>query len=125
MKRLALSIVGVIAVLCVIAFGARSWLSQHINTTHPTDSVLEARFQQHEVEFALLVDMSHVDLKVVRISPEFTWLDHNAAWPRSESELGFSKERWNEYRKLFKTLELDGGILQDTEGGITYLISST
>src|SRR5436853_319033 len=91
MKRLALSIVGVIAVLCVIAFGARSWLSQHINTTDPTDSVLETRFQQHEVELALLVDMSHVDLKVVRIAPEFTWLDHNAAWPRSESELGFSK----------------------------------
>ena len=124
MKRLALSIVCVVAVLCAIAFGARSWWSQFINAPHPTDSILEARFHQHEAEFDGLVDMSHADLKVVRITSDFTWLEHNSAWPRPESELGFSKERWNQYRALFKVLGLDGGILQETGGRVTYLISS-
>jgi hypothetical protein len=81
------------------------------DTPHPSDDSLIQNFQNHEADFELLVRMAKEDSHVVRIASDFTWTDTNAAWPRPESELGFSAERWDEYRRLFKKLELKAGIL--------------
>jgi hypothetical protein len=52
---------------------------------------------------------------VQRIASEFTWLQNNAGWPRPESELGFSRQRWDEYRKLFKELKITGGLARSPQ----------
>jgi len=78
----------------------------------PTDAELSQRFTKHGREFEQLVAMAKADKEVIRIAPDFTWTASNFAWPRPESELGFSVERWNEYRHLFQTLGLEGGVLR-------------
>lgn len=93
---------------------------------HPSDEALEKTFQTHEAEFDKLIGMVKENPKVVRIAHDFTWLDTNTAWPRPESELGFSKERWNEYRHLFRELKLKGGINRPEHiDGVTFLMAST
>ncbi len=74
--------------------------------SHPRDRSLEEAFRSHETDFDKLASMSSVDSKVLRISPSFTRLNDNYAWPRPDAELGFPKERWEEYRRLFSSLGL-------------------
>src|SRR5229473_1251573 len=100
-----------------------AWLGN--DSPHPTDADLEETFRHHEVEFTKLIAMSKIDSRVTRIAPDFTWLDDNSRWPRSDSELGFSRERWNEYRQLFKRLGLKGGINRPLDVETVYLIAST
>lgn len=92
---------------------------------HPSDAALEAMFSEHEADFEKLIAMSNADAKVVRIAPDFTWLDDNARWPRPETEIGFSQERWNEYRELFKVLSLTKGLARHPDGQTIELIAST
>jgi|SRR5207253_7033743 len=74
---------------------------------HPTDNVLLDNFRAHEEDFNTLIKMANEDSHVVRIASDFTWLDSNYNWPRPEAEPGFSKERWEKYRSLFKVLQLE------------------
>ena len=92
----------------------------------PGDGDLQETFRQHEADFNRLVSMSNVDSKVIRIAPSFTRLDDNYAWPRPDSELGFSKERWDEYRKLFSSLRLTEGLERPAdEPEVILMIAST
>jgi hypothetical protein len=91
---------------------------------HPSDKYLKKMFVSHEADFNKLVEMSNADLHVVRIAPDFTWLDNNAGWPRPESELGFSRQRWDEYRSLFSKLGLKSGILNYQPDLILFLAST-
>lgn len=77
---------------------------------HPPDSRLIANYQSHEADFQKMIRMVKDDSNVVRISPDFTMLGDNYKWPRPESELGFTKERWEEYRQIFRKLELEDGV---------------
>ena len=78
----------------------------------PTDAELGQRLAEHRNDFEQLVAMAKADKQLTRIASDFTWTTNNLAWPRPESELGFSVERWNEYRRLFQTLGLEGGVLR-------------
>jgi hypothetical protein len=78
----------------------------------PTDADLSKRFADHCKEFEQLVEMAKSDKEVVRIAPDFTWTTSSVAWPRPDSELGFSKDRWDTYRRLFRTLSIEAGILR-------------
>ena len=70
--------------------------------------------------------MADEDSKLIRIASDFTWLEGNLNWPRPESELGFSKQRWDEYRLLFKKLGLQGGVMRRSGmPGTIFLIAST
>lgn len=40
------------------------------------------------------------------IRSKFTYLATDASWPRTD--IGFSQDRWNEYRDLFRELNIDG-----------------
>jgi hypothetical protein len=94
------------------------------DSPHPSDQYLGKTFIAYEADFEKLVRMSNEDSHVIRIAPDFTWLDNNAAWPRPESELGFSKQRWDEYRSLFSKLELKSGVLNYQPDLILFIASS-
>lgn len=125
MKLLFLGVFSAAAVLAVDVLIVRSTMKQYADLSQPSDATLEANFKLHESDLQLLVNMSEADNKVIRISSEFTWLDDNAAWPRPESQLGFSEARWDQYRKLFKAIGLAGGITREKSGDVTYLIFSS
>lgn len=124
-KLAASGFIALAFVALALLLAARLSVFEYKDSPHPDDANLEAVFRQHEAEFNRLVEMSRVDRRVIRIAPDFTWLDDNAGWPRPESELGFPKERWEEYRRLFKQLGLSNGILQNRAAGTTYLIASS
>lgn len=127
-SNLKLLFLGVFSATAMLAAGMlilRSTMTHYGDLSQPNDAILEANFKQHESDLDLLVRMSQADAHVVRITDDFTWLDNNAAWPRPKSELGFSEERWAQYRKLFRTAGLEGGITREKSGDVTYLIFSS
>ena len=81
----------------------------------PTDSELIKRFADRRKDLEQLVAMAKTDKDLVRIAPDFTWTTSSVAWPRPDSALGFSKDRWDAYRRLFRTLGLDAGVLRPPE----------
>ncbi len=125
-KRFAFLSVGVLSILVIFVIAA-IFLSTifSYDKKHPTDSDLEVTFSKHEKDFDRLIQMSKTDSKVIRIANTFTWLDDNVSWPRPDSELGFSKERWDEYNRIFSELDLDAGLLQYPNAGVFYLIASS
>lgn len=123
LKHILLSVGGVGVV--VVVFCAVTYLSfSSIDAPHPSDQELEANFFKNEADFDALVRMAQADPKVVRLAPDFNWLDHTAAWPRPESEWGLSNERWDEYRKLFRKLGLPTGISNLQPDGVMLFASS-
>lgn len=80
------------------------------DNAHLSDFELLQNFQAHEKDFEKLASMATEDVKVVRIAHDFTWLDDNLSWPRPESQIGFSKQRWDRYRSLFNKVGLKAGI---------------
>ncbi len=110
----------ILVALFTTAFSAECGIS-----SHPADVALEKIFRQHEAEFSRLVVMSRADSRVMRIAPNFTWLTDNASWPRSGDELGFSQERWDEYRQLFRMLGLKDGLVRYADADLIYLFASS
>ena len=91
----------------------------------PSDATLEREFAAHRSTFERLATMAEEDRRVVRIAPDFTWLEDNLAWPRPDSKLGFSVERWNQYRQIFRELSLDVGTNRRMDKpGVLFLIAS-
>ncbi len=88
------------------------------------DPRLQIIFGQNTKDFEKLRSMAQQDVHVIRIASDFTWLDSNNKWPRSE--VGFSDARWDEYRKLFKELFLTEGIFrtEDYPGAIFFIARS-
>ncbi len=100
-KQVVLLSVCGLAAIFLVPLLIFSLISLEENAPHPSDQSLTKIFFAHEADFGKLVNMSNEDSHVVRIASDFTWLDNNAGWPRPDSELGFSKQRWDEYRSLF------------------------
>lgn len=80
---------------------------------HPSDGELMRRFEDNRDAFSQLVAMSDQDSNVIRVAPDFTRLKTNWQWPREDSLLGFSRHRWDQYRSLFRTLQLQTGLFRD------------
>lgn len=80
-----------------------------------SDEELIDKFKARRTDFEMLVEMANQDRRLVRIASDFTWLDDNLNWPRPESDLGFSKDRWDQYRSLFVRLGLRGGLSRRTD----------
>lgn len=91
---------------------------------HIRDEVLLNNFQQHKADFDLLARMAKQDSNMVRIADDFTWTTDSVAYPRPESELGITNERWEEYKKIFKKIKLDNGIL-NYQPDKTFLMASS
>ena len=73
-----------------------------------SDGKLKDVFDKNIDDFKRLATMSEQDRHVVRIDFDFTALDTDSSWPRKD--LGFSKQRWEEYRILFRKLGITSGI---------------
>lgn len=86
---------------------------------------MEKTFQLHESDLNNLVGMSNEDSKIIGIANDFTRLENNWDWPRPESEIGFSRQRWDEYRRLFKKIGTKYGINRGEEGSISIPMSAT
>lgn len=78
---------------------------------HYSDETLTEVFQKNKTDFDLLARMAQEDANMIRIADDFTWTKDSAAFPRPESEMGITKERWDDYKKLFVKLGLKAGIL--------------
>ena len=92
----------------------------------PTDAELTKRLADHRQDFDQLIAMVKTDKELVRIAPDFTWTTTSSAWPRPASELGFTTQRWDEYRRLFQTLGLEAGVLRRSDLSDTiYLFAQT
>ena len=114
-----------LSVLCLIALlASQGACSAVFDDSHSSDAALIRNFELHEQDFNKLIEMAKVDSHVVRIAYDFTWVDTNYHWPRPESELGFTKERWDEYKRMFSRLGLKKGLSWTSDGAIV-LIAST
>ena len=74
----------------------------------PSDLALRDRFRANQSDYDRLIKMSNEDSRVVVVKDNFTYLDTDASWPRKD--IGFSEERWSEYKQLFRKLGIEGGI---------------
>jgi hypothetical protein len=111
-------------ILLVISAGCDPFNS---NSKHPSDQKLMLLLQKNESSFNKLVAMSNTDSNVIRIAFDFTRLESSWAWPRPGSELGFSNERWDEYRDLFRKLGLKDGISREnnSNGPVIFFTASS
>lgn len=114
LKVIAVGLVlSAVAVLALAAAKSRS----------TSDEAVRARLFAHRADFERLVAMAKEDKHLVRIAPNFTWLDEDSSWPRKN--VGISKERWNDYRRLFNSVGATQGIVEgDNPSGIAFPISS-
>lgn len=94
-----LSLFGSLGVLALLGCGR-----------HPSDVTLLERFAANRAKFALLVAMSDVDQRVIRIAHDFTRVEGGLVWPAGNSLQGISTERWAQYRALFRQLGLESGL---------------
>ncbi|HEX8774518.1 MAG TPA: hypothetical protein VF735_13160 [Pyrinomonadaceae bacterium] len=112
----------IVALLMFIAGVATVRLRKSYSPPHATDSALTKNFSDHQADFNILVKMANEDSRVRIIESSFVGLDNkdgwppsiylheNEAWPRSEAELGFTKQQWDKYRSLFQKLNLESGM---------------
>lgn len=85
--------------------------------SHPSDQVLEQRLRSHQSDFDNLVRMLEEDSDVVSITYKNAFMEN-----RSTRQL--PKDRLDEYRRLFKKLQLEGGIQRDRKGFILLMAST-
>jgi hypothetical protein len=98
--------VGLVLIAAALALAAPSSRST-------SDEALRARFVAHRADFERLVAMANEDKHLVRIAPDFTWLDDDVAWPRKD--VGISEQRWNDYRELFQRVGTKDGIVRSED----------
>lgn len=86
------------------------------------DPELVTSFHRNADALDTLRAMAQQDARVIRIAKDFTGLESTTEWPRKD--IGFSEERWNEYRSLFEKLSLAEGIVrsEDFPGAIFFIV---
>jgi hypothetical protein len=89
----------------------------------PSDTTLRSQFQSHRFELDTLARMSQEDADGIRITDNFTRLEKDWAWARPNSKTGITREKWNQYRRLFREVELSG--LDKDKVGNVYLVAAT
>ncbi len=101
LKILGFVCVGVLAVISLLWWGC----APH----QPSDQSLEKRFYKQRADLERLVAIMDEDWRMSRIAPEFTWRQDSVAWPRPESQWGISRQRWDDYRRIFAQAGFEGG----------------
>ena len=87
--------------------------------TAPLDSKLEHTFSDHRNDFDTLVRMSDEDSKVIRIAYDFTWVvGEKKSGEMADRPIGFSRQRWEEYKTFFRKLNLEAGLSRAESGEI-------
>jgi len=108
--------------LLTFAMGVGSVVLSSFSVSHAPDFVLIRNFCDDEADFNWLAKMANEDSSLRTITSSYVWLENNddwahsivlhenVAWPRSELEVGFTNQRWTEYRGMFRKLSLESGI---------------
>lgn len=73
----------------------------------PSDAKVKELFYANRDDFNRLVQMSEQDVRVVRITFDFTIMDTDSGPQRN---VGLTPERWQEYRVIFRKLGLTDGL---------------
>ena len=87
---------------------------------HPSEVRLRRSFGDHEAEYTRLLTMAREDRELTRIAPTFT-VAHGSG-PSMDGH-GITRERWNEYRRLFKVVGAKDGLTQD-EDACSFTVSA-
>jgi hypothetical protein len=112
MKLLKIFGLGILAFLALIAL-----LLWFIGPHQPSDRSLENRFYKQRPVLERIVAMMNEDAQMSRIATDFTWRQDSAAWPRPETDWGISRERWDEYRKIFDREGFKDGVSRNAKTG--------
>jgi len=89
----------------------------------PPDSELEVIFRNDRAVFEELVRMSDEDPNVIRIAYDFTWVA-GLGLNTDSGQLGFSEERWEEYKTRFRKLQLETGVDRGKDGSVWFVAFS-
>ena len=65
--------------------------------------------------------MSQEDANGIRITGTFKSLENDWGWARPKSKKGITREKWNEYQRLFREVDLSG--LDKDKVGNVYLVA--
>jgi hypothetical protein len=82
---------------------------------------LEARFRSNRKDFEEIIIISEQDKHLIRVAPDFTWLDDDLSWPRTD--IGLSGDRWDSYRRLFRQTGTALGWARPEGSSETFLIA--
>ena len=104
-----MKILKVIGLTCIAVLAVISSLWWGCGPHRPSDESLEKQFTKQRPNFERLVKMMDEDWQMSRIAPDFTWRQDTVAWPRPESEWGISRDRWDDYRKVFRRVGAKDG----------------
>jgi hypothetical protein len=94
-------------------FAAACGNSLHFWEKYPSDSLMEQRFREHEADFNRLADMFREDAQLSGVNYESAWLDY-------EVKANIPQQRLDQYRSLFKKLQVEH-IGRGRESGNFYL----
>jgi|SRR5579862_9826471 len=110
-KIVAFLLLGVVIIAFLLAWSCKA----------PSDESLRERFQSHRSELETLARMSQEDADVIRVTDNFTRLKNDWSWPRPESKWGITRERWDEYQRLFRKIGLSAGLEKDKLGNVFFI----
>lgn len=84
---------------------------------HPTDAALAAEFRDNRAGYETLLKMVREETRVTRISYDFIWIDGAGSPTPAQRAALLPKARWDRYRRLFKALKLESGVMRWPESG--------
>jgi hypothetical protein len=87
----------------------------------PSDTSLRSQFESHRSEFDALARMSQEDADGIRVTANFETLENRWGWARPDSRRGMTREKWNEYHRLLREVELSG--LDKDKAGNVYFVA--
>jgi len=116
-KILGLLLLGIVSLCLLFMFLMWSYGA-------PSDTSLKSQFESHRSEFDALARMSVEDADGVRITDNFETLENHWGWARPNSKKGMTREKWNEYRRLFRQVELSG-LDKDMAGNVYFVAHAT
>jgi hypothetical protein len=90
-------------------------------TPTPTSETLVRGFADVRPALDSLRVMSDADPRVIGVGIDHTRIDSNWAWPRPDSLLGFSRERWAQYRSILHGIDAACG-LERTEDALVFVV---
>jgi len=107
-----------VGMVIFILTGCDGFLAYHLR-----DAELEESLKRSKPMFNRLVRMADENPDVARIASDFYKLGSNDSEPIWEACSRFPKARWDEYRELFRTLNLKNGMMRLSEyPGVLFLL---
>ena len=89
------------------------------------DGAMITNFETHKADFERIVALLAEDSDVIRIGPDFTWLDPNTDTNHEHLTSGISDERLAAYRQIFAKLGLQNGLVRYLETDRVYFFAET